>query len=257
MERVLPAAEVKSRIADLAVGLAADCDRPENDVEKIMRTNLPDAQKLPFVAFVTHDSKWVEGYAGFKRPGDFLAVLAKAEDTPYLKATPEVRKTLAGLVDRSEKAAQRGYWKTVLKLVQTANKTTGRCPERDQMAALEKSARAWAAAQFKSAIKLARTSDGIADARKVLSAVSKQFIGQPEAAVARTGTKALQRLAKIHKAEEAGSAPEDLREKAARDFKNTPWSAIFVAPDGNGQDDGDSEPEEDDEDDEETEIEIE
>ena len=258
MERVLPAAEVKSRIADLAIGLVADCDRPENDVEQIMRTNLANAQKLPFVAFVTHDGKWVEGYSGFKRPNDFLVVLKKAEDTPYLKATPAVQKTLASLVAKSEKAAKKGDWRMVLKSGLAADKSTGRCPERTQMTALVESARAWAAAQFKSAIKLAQSGGDLAAAKKALSSVKKHFSGQPQAAAAQTGIKALQRLTKIRKVEAAGSAPEGLREKAVRDFKETPWTAMFekktAASDGQGEDTDD--PDGDDEDDEDTEIEV-
>jgi hypothetical protein len=252
VERVIPAPEIKNRIADLAVGLVADCDRPENDVEKIMRANLAGAQKLPFVAFVTHDGKWVEGYSGAKRPGDFLAVLEKAEDTPYLKATPAVQKKLAGLAAKAEKAAKKGDWRTVMKSAQAADKTTGRCPERTQIQTLVDSARAWAAAQFTSAIKHARTKDGVAASRKALSAVKKQFSGQPEASVAHEGSKALKRLERIRKVEAKGSAVEDLREKAARDFKGTIWEALFnekaVVPDA----DGEVEKE-----DEETEIEVE
>ena len=55
---------MKKRLGSLVVGLASDCDNPETDVEKIMRAHLPDAQTLPFVAFVTHHGKRVRGFSG-------------------------------------------------------------------------------------------------------------------------------------------------------------------------------------------------
>ena len=70
MERVLPSREIKGTMAELAVGLAADCDNPEAAVGQIFRERLPGATGLPFVAFMTHDAKWVEGYSGFKNTGD-------------------------------------------------------------------------------------------------------------------------------------------------------------------------------------------
>jgi len=239
-------------MGDLAVGLAADCDRPENDVNKIIRANFPNAQKLPFVAFITHDGKYVEGYSGFKRPGDFLEVLKKADATPYLKATPAVQKKLAGFVAKAEKAAKKDAWKTVIRYSVEAEKTTGRCPERKQMAKLMKAARAWAASQFSAAAKSARSSDDTAAARKIVLAVKKKFAGQPEAAEADMGNKALRRLAKIQKIEAGGSAPKGMREKAARDFKDTRWKAVFEkgAAEPDGESDREAQPESDEDDDE-------
>jgi len=213
-------------MADLAIGLVADCDRPENDVEKIMRANLPNARTLPFVAFVT-------------------------------QATPAVQKKLAGFVAKSEKAAKKGSWKTVIRYALEADKTTGRCPERKQMTTLMNTARAWANGQLKAAVKSARSSDDTAAASKLVSNVKKKFAGQPEAVDASKGLKALRRLAKIQKIEASGSAPEGLREKAARDFKETRWASVFVKKSAAADGDDQEEPDEsDDEDDEDSEIEI-
>lgn len=73
MQRVLPDPKIKQRLADLAVGLASNCDAPEQSVEQLMRANLPNARTLPFVAFVSHDGKWVRGFSGFRDAAKFAA----------------------------------------------------------------------------------------------------------------------------------------------------------------------------------------
>ena len=114
----------------LAIGLASDCDSPESDVQQIMRANLPNATGLPFVAFITHDGKWVEGYSGFKSAGDFSKIMQKADKTPYLQASKATRKKIANIVKRADTAAARGDWKSVVKGSKAAAKMAGRCPER-------------------------------------------------------------------------------------------------------------------------------
>ena len=238
-------------MGNLAIGLAADCDNPEREVQQIMRANLPGATGLPFVGFITHDGKWVEGYSGFKNSGDFQVVMEKADKTPYLQASKATRKKLAGIVKRADKAAAKGDWKTVVRGAKDAAKTTGRCPERKQLAALMSKAHAWAGAELKRALKLARTSDDVAESRKVLMNVKKRLAGEPDADDAAAGLKALRQLAKIHKLEAAGKAPEGIREKSAAKFKDTRWAAAFSKADA----DEEEEPEEEEESDE-SEIEI-
>ncbi len=214
-------------MAELAIGLAADCDNPEAAVDKIFRAKLPGATGLPFVAFITHDSKWVDGYSGFKNARDFQKVMEKADKSPYLQASKATRKKLAGVVARAEKAAGRGDWKSVMKAAKDTAKTRGRCPERKQMRALVAKVHGWAEAELKRAVKLAQTADDLAQPRKVLSGVKKHMAGLPEADDAAEGLKALRRLAQIHKIEAAGKGKDGLREKAAAKFKESRWAAIF------------------------------
>ena len=148
---------------------------------------MPGARTLPFVGFITHDGKWVGGYAGSKQPGAFLDVLNKAADTPYLKASKATRKKLAGIVARAEKAAAKDDWKTVIKSGKDVAKTTGRCPERQQMAKLIGRAHAWGDKELKRAVTLAQSADDVAEPRKVLMAVKKNLSGEPEAADAAVG----------------------------------------------------------------------
>jgi len=223
----LPSDEIKDRMASLAVGLASDCDSPENDVSKLMQANLAGAKTLPFVGFVTHDGKWVAGYSGYKDAAAFLEIVKTAEESPYLKATPAVQKKLAALAARAGKAAERDDWKTVLKAAADAAKTTGRCPERDALAALVKKARAWAAVQLDEVVKAARSGGDLTAARKVLEDVRRQFAREPEADDAADGIKALKRLGSIVAAEASGNAASGIREKAARDCEGTRWAAIF------------------------------
>ncbi len=214
-------------MAALAIGLAADCDNPEPAVEKIFRERLPGATGLPFVGFITHDTKWVDGYSGFKNTGDFQKVMEKADKTPYLQASKATRKKLAGIVARAEKAAGRGDWKSVMKAAKDTAKTSGRCPERKQMSALVAKAHKWAEAELERAVKLARSTDDLAQPRKVLSRVKKHMAGLPEADDAAEGLKALRRLAQIHKTEAAGKGKDGMREKAAAKFKESRWASIF------------------------------
>ena len=211
----------------LLVGLAADCDNPEAAVGQIFRERLPGATGLPFVAFMTHDAKWVEGYSGFKNTSDFRKIMESADKTPYLQASKATRKKLAGIVARAEKAAGRGDWKSVMKAAKDTAKTSGRCPERKQMSALVTKAHGWAEAELKRALKLARSADDLAQPRKVLMDVRKRMWGHPEADDAAKGLKALGQLTRIHKTEAAGKGKDGLREKVAAMFKGSRWAAIF------------------------------
>ncbi len=209
------------------MGLAADCDRPERDVEQMMRANLAGASTLPFVGFVTHDGKWVGGFSGHKSITGFLDALEKAEKTPYLQASKATRKKLAKLLAAAEKAAKRKVWKAVLRATNAAQKTTGRCPERKALAGLLAKARSSAARRFDTAISLARSGGDLKQARTLLSTVKKQFGGEPEAKQASTGIKALAKLARIVEAEAGESPPAGARKKAAGKYKGTRWATIF------------------------------
>lgn len=194
-----------------------------------MRANLPNASTLPFVAFVTHKGQWVGGFSGYKNADAFLKVLTAAEKTPYLQATKAVRKKLVGLAASAEKASKRGDWKSVLKASKAAAKTTGRCPERKVIAELMKQGRAWAAKQLDAVVRMAKSGGDLAEARKMLIGVKKNFLGEPEAKDANTGLKAVKRLAKIVEAEAGDSPPTaGTREKAARPYKDTRWESIFT-----------------------------
>jgi hypothetical protein len=228
VERVLPDPEVKERLKDLVVGLAANCDKPENDVEKIMRENLKGANMLPFVAFVTYDGKWVGGYSGYKETAEFVKVLAAAEDTPYLKATKAVQEKLATLAEKAGKAAGAGDWKTVVAASRDAGKTTGRCPERKAIAEIMAKAQAWAAGKLDDAVKAAQAGSDLAPANEALAEVRKCFLGEPEATDAETGMKALRRLSTILEAEAKGMASPSSREKAAKEYEDTRWAAMFA-----------------------------
>jgi hypothetical protein len=187
VERQLPAPTVKKRIADLCVGLASDCDNPEAAVDQIMRTRLQGATGLPFVAFITHDKKWVDGYSGHKTGSQFITILEKAENTPYLKASPATQKKIAGLLKKAEKAAPKNDWKAVMKSHQAARKMEGRCPERTALDSLADQGRAWAAKEFRAAIKLARDDKDTSAAHKKITNVKRLFAGEPEAAEATEG----------------------------------------------------------------------
>jgi hypothetical protein len=226
-ESVLPAADVKARLAALAVGLAADCDAPENAVEQLMRANLSGASALPFVAFVTHDGRWVTGYAGYKDTAGFLKVLDTTERSPVLQATPAVQKKFAALAAVAAKAAEKADWRTVLKAGKDGAKLMGRCPERDALAGHVKAARDWAAARFDAAIRAAQLGGDLAEPKAILAEVKKHFAGEPEAAEADSGARALQKLDMLRAAEAAGTPTDALRDKAVREHRDSRWKAIF------------------------------
>jgi len=226
VERVLPSAEVKDRIGALAVGLAADCDAPEHEVQEIMKANVT-GQVLPFVGFISHDGKWVDGFSGFKDLEGFLKVLETADQSPLLNATDAVRKKITALAKIAEKAAERGDWKAVMKASRDASKMTGRCPERQVLAALVKQAREWAAARFDAIVQDARSGRDPAELSKALNEVKRHFLGEPEAAEADAGLKAVQKLSQVVAAESSEKPVEGAREKAAAACEGTRWAGIF------------------------------
>ncbi|MEO6594262.1 MAG: hypothetical protein ABIP94_05875 [Planctomycetota bacterium] len=228
MERVLASGEVKERLGKLAVGLAADCDAPEDGIEGILHEHLPGASTLPFAAFLTEDGVWIDGFSGYKDTADFVQMLAAVEKSPLLEATPAVRKQLEKPAKTATAAAERGDWKVVLGTVREAGKSSGRCEEREAIKAAEKKAREWVAAQFDAVVVAATSGADLAPARKQLAAVKDHFAGEPEAADAEVGRKALIRLTQIRDAEARPNPAKDLREKAAAMFEGARWATIFA-----------------------------
>jgi hypothetical protein len=220
---------VKARIGALAVGLAADCDSPERDVESLMSTNLPGAGTLPFAGFVTPDLKWVGGFSGYKDESGFLGVLEAAEKSPLLDATEAVKKKLATLADKATKAAEKGDWKTVMASGTEAAATTGRCPDRGRLEDLVKKARAWAEERLAGVVADVRKGGDLPAARKALEDVRKAFAGEAEAEDAAKGLKALQRIGNIRavEADPKGLDPESIRKKAAKEYEGSRWAAAF------------------------------
>jgi hypothetical protein len=230
VERALLHKDVKPKIQALAVGLAADCDAAEQAVESLMSANLPNAQRLPFVALLTPDGRWIDGYSGWIEEPALLQLLTKAEKSPLLDATPAVRKQLEKHAAAVGTAVEKGDWQPVLLAAREERKSTGRCPERDVIRGAEKKAREWAAAELDGVVQQAKASGDIVALRKKLGVVKQKFAGEPEAADVETGLKALQKLGLVREVEAGGNPAKDLRERNAAPWKGTRWSAMFEKP---------------------------
>ena len=130
------------------------------------------------------------------------------------------------------------------------------------MNSLMEHARAWAQTELNRAVTLAQSPDGMSESKKVLANVRKQFSGQPEADDAKIGIKAVKRLDQIMKLEATDKAPEGVREKAAADYKQPRWKALFTDGDlpvvkkPKKVESDDDDDDEDDEDSDDSEIEI-
>jgi hypothetical protein len=229
-ERALPDPRIKPLLSAAAVGLAADCDAAEPGVAQLFTSNMPGARSLPFVAFLTPDGRWIDGYSGWKEEAELLEVILRAEKSPLLNAEPAIRKQLEKAAAAAAGATEKGNWKPVLDAAREATKTVGRCPERTAIKTALQSARAWAEKELGSAADEARTQLDLVEPRKRLAQVKKHFAGEPEAADADAGTKAMQRLTQIREAEKLPNPKKNLREVAAEQFKNSRWSAIFTKP---------------------------
>jgi hypothetical protein len=230
VERVLPHATIKDRMTALAVGLAVDWYEADPAILELCTKNLPEPLNAPMVAFVTCDGTFVDGFSGWIESPDFVKVLARVEQSPLLDAAPAVRKQLEKPAAAASAAAAKGDWKVVLAAARDARKTTGRCAERKAIGDAEQQARAWAEAQLAGAAKDAAGGGDLAPLRKQLASVKQQFVGEPEAADAETGTKALQRLQVVREVEAAPNPARDLRERSAAPFQGTRWAAIFAKP---------------------------
>jgi len=230
VQRVLPAANVKARIGGEAIGLAADCDNPEESVTAIMTAGLPDASMLPFVAFLTPAGEWICGASGYQDERALLALLDQASKSPLLLATPAVRKALEKPAAAVAVALPKSDWKVILQAARDAARSTGRCTERTTIAAAEKQARTWAAGELDAIARAAAAGDDVAALRKRLAAVKAPFAGEPEAADVDAGLKALQKLAFVREVEADGNPAKDLRPRSAEPFKGTRWATVFDKP---------------------------
>lgn len=228
MQRVLSAAPVKERIGALAIGLAADCDNAEAAVEDLIRNGLPDASTLPFVALLTPTGEWICGASGYQDSGQVMALLATAEKSPLLEATPAVRKALEKPAAAATAALAKSDWKAVLAAAREAAKSTGRCPERTVLADAESKAREWAATELDAIVQAAAAGGELPPLRKRVALVKQHFGSEPEGVDADTGAKALQRLQVVREVEAAPNPAKDLRPRSAEPFKGTRWTALFV-----------------------------
>ncbi len=213
------------------MGLAADCDKPESDVQKIMQENLKGAGVLPFVGFLTPDLKWVGGFSGGKNVDGFLAVLDAVEKSPLLDATEPVKKKLLALADKAAKAAEKSDWKAVLAAGHEGAATTGRSPDRERLDGLVKKAHEWAEGELNRIVDEVRKGGELPVARKALGDVKKQMAGEPEAADVDLGLKALAKLGTIRsvEADPKGVDPAAMRAKEAKAFADSRWKAVFEA----------------------------
>ena len=230
MERALPNPEVKSRLSAIAIGLAADCDAPDGGIDELMHQGLPGATGLPFVAILTPDGQWIDGFSGYRDAKELASFLDRAAKSPLLEAPAAVRKQLEKLATAATAAAARADWKPVLAAAREADKSHGRCPERTAIKAAEQKAREWLAAQYDAVFQAAATGADLAPARQRLADVKRHFAGEPEALDADTGTKALQRLKYVREIEANPNPARDLRERSAAMFPGTRWTALFEKP---------------------------
>lgn len=224
---MLPHPKVKDRLSKLCVGLAAPCDPPgaEYDLQRFLQTKFPEAPLLPWVGFVTADLEWVGGLAGKMQIDAFEAVLAKAEASPLVPATPEAVKKLEAILAQAAKASERSDWKAVVAASKSANDVKGRTPVRDKLAEIVKKAREFAETELAAAVESARKGSDRAAVRTSLKKLSATFAGEPEQKDADAGLKALDKLGVIESL--AAEQQDAAREKAAKDYATSRWVALF------------------------------
>ncbi|MCB9879462.1 MAG: hypothetical protein H6835_17850 [Planctomycetes bacterium] len=221
---------VKARVGELAIGLAIDCDTDQGEVSQLLHEKMPDAGTLPFVALLTSEGEWIDGYSGYRDATQFLVFLEDAASSPLLDAKPDVQKKLQKLVVSAKAGAAKGSWGQVAKDVRAAAAMPGRCPERKELMELGKQADEWLQAKFATVITTAQGDGDLSEARKLLQEVQKVFSGLPEAKLAATGIEALARVGFVRKVEARGNAKATLRQDEAAKYKDTPWTALFEAP---------------------------
>lgn len=227
---MLPDPAVKARIQSLAVGLSVDPDDPEMDVLLLLSRHFPNPIGLPCGAFVTHDLRWVDGFTDFEgKAADFAKVLDRVEASPVIRPSAEGQKRLEELLAAARKGAEKADWAPVLRAAREARGIEGLCPERKGIAEADGKARAWAEERLAGAVRIAQEGGDLAPARKGLLELKKPFAGEPEAAEAEAGLKALLRLSNILTVEAGGTSvsPKGLREKAAAEYAGSRWSAAF------------------------------
>jgi hypothetical protein len=232
VERVVPDARVRERLARIAVGLAAECDPPgrDEDVARLLFEHIPDAKTLPFVGLVTADLEWVAGYSGRRDATAFLREVAKAEKSPSRPASKEEREKLEKLRADAEAAFAKDDFRAVVAAARAADATGGRCAERDALDELRARAAGWAEDRLAGVEATLRSGSGdVAEAKKRLQAIARDFAGEPVGDDAKRGSDAVARREAIDAARAAGDAAKaaSLREKARADLRGTRWAALF------------------------------
>lgn len=227
VQQALPDASIKSRISDLAVGLAINCDQPQPDVRKIFAEHLPDATGLPLVALLTQEGDWVSGYSGWKDTAQFSDWLAAVEQRSLLEARPDARKKLKQHATAATAAVGKQDWRAVLEAAHAADAIFGRCPEREELDLAEAEARWWAKDTFAEILEAGRSGADLKPARKKLTAMQKSFAGQPEALTAAKGLEAIKLLSRVRNVEKRGSTAKKLRSKASEQLDGSLWVDWF------------------------------
>ncbi len=227
----MPNPKVRKRLNKLAVGLAAHCDPPKVE-EKLLHDftkRFHPAPSLPFVAFVTHDYKWVHGFHGGRSVKQFLADLDIVEASALLPADEKIEKQLAALAEKATAAADEEDWAGVVKLSRQAGKTKGNCEGRDAIAELRAQAADSVELTFDEVMGALLESDDsdLAPLKATLAGVATTFKGEPEAQHAVIGQKAIERYRALTKLE--GAAHDTALARGAKDFADTPWAILFEA----------------------------
>lgn len=76
VQAVLPRPDVGPLLAEHFVGLAAEADEPEPEVEELAM-RLEDAMMLPFVFFLDADGGFLDGYSGVVTPPYLLQTVRR------------------------------------------------------------------------------------------------------------------------------------------------------------------------------------
>jgi hypothetical protein len=221
---------VKDRIAKLCVGLAAPADPPEQEapVDTLMRAHTNPLSLVPWAGIVTHDLQWIGGFSGRIELDAIVGVLDAAEKSPLLDATPEVAKKLDAVANDAEQQAAKAQWQRVMSAAKSAAQLNGRCAARERIAAAVGKARAWAEKELTDALVLVRGNGDRAIARAALKKVAGTLPGEPEAAEADAGVRALDKIAVLE------TLPADkldaARDRAHTEFAATRWKVLFEKP---------------------------
>jgi hypothetical protein len=220
VSKVLPDSSVAPRMSKVAVGLAADCDDPEPEVEALLRRNLPASATLPLVGFVLPDGRWLCGFGGAIDARRFLEHVAAAER--WVAAEAAARRS-APCLARARSAAARGAWCEVVRLCREHGT---REPE---MASLRRDARTWVEDRLAEAVSLlgaGRYDQAVAEC----AAVERAMQGEPEGAEARMGARAAALLKAIAAVPASDADADALRARAAQELRGTRWAALVAPP---------------------------
>jgi len=221
---------VRDRIANSCVGLAACCDPPdvEDKLLFFFSEKFEGATSLPFGVFMTPDFEFVHGFTGSRSVKQFQADLDLVEKHPLFPATAEAAAKLTKLGERAAKDAAAEKWAKVLKTGRAGAAIRGACPERKALDDAVAAARKYAESRFMWVETEAKTADDVVAMTKELRAVQKLFKGEPEAAAAKLGQKAvITALAIRVAAEDTGADTADARKIAAEQYAGTRWEWLF------------------------------